>query len=545
MILRPRQEEFVSKCLAALGEKGNTLAIASTGFGKTVALSSVISNFGSSLVLQHRDVLVEQNRRTFKRISRAPSDLFVANRKRFVRNGHTFAMVQTLVRNLEKMAPVEIIATDEAHHAAAKSYRLIYERAQELNPAVKMFGVTATPERGDGKALREIYNNVADVVTLTELIQAGLLVRPRTFVIDCGLRDELRKVRVTASDFDMGEVEKIMDKMAVNDRIFDEWKRLAGDRRTVAFCSTVEHARHVVETFKNGGISAELVHGGMPESECEAIKKRLESGETQFVANVAKWTEGFDVQPIGCVILIRPCSHKSTVIQMIGRGLRTVDPERFPGVIKDDCVVLDFGYSLLTHGDINADPTLGEDKKDPKPRTCPQCEAVIPPRVYECPLCGAEIEKEERNLVAPQNREALTDFKMLEVELLEISPFRWEEVWDNLVFLANGLTAWAACINLRGRWVSVGAEDKGPVHVLSNNAERFVSLAAADDFLRTKGDKSNARKSKSWLSLPASEKQLQTLGLNPFSGFGVNRYRASCLLTWRFNERNIRAALAA
>jgi superfamily II DNA or RNA helicase len=71
------------------------------------------------------------------------------------------------------------------------------------------------------------------------------------------------------------------------------------------------------------------------------------------VVNVAVLTEGYDFTPTSCVVLLRPSSHKSTLTQMIGRGLRTVDPEEHPGVIKTDCVVLDFGTATLLTRPLN------------------------------------------------------------------------------------------------------------------------------------------------------------------------------------------------
>jgi DNA repair protein RadD len=82
------------------------------------------------------------------------------------------------------------------------------------------------------------------------------------------------------------------------------------------------------------------------------------AGKIQVVVNVAVLTEGWDDQPTSCVVLLRPSSYKSTMIQMIGRGLRTVNPEEHPGVIKSDCIVLDFGTSTLLHGSLEQDVDL-------------------------------------------------------------------------------------------------------------------------------------------------------------------------------------------
>ena len=318
MKLRPRQADFVHRCSYALAEHGNTLGVAPTGAGKTVMLSSAIKYFRRdgqpfrALVLQHRDELVSQNRATFKRVEPdVATDLYAADRKRWS-DGVTFAMVQTLARedNLASMPPMDLVVIDEAHHVAADSYLRIIDKAKELNPKVAILGVTATPQRADKKALVKVFTNVADVISIKELIESGNLVRPRVFVIDCGLRSELANVRRTVSDFDMAEVEKIMDKQAVTSRVIAEWKDKAGDRKTVVFCSTVEHAEHVTQAYADAGIKADLVHGGLSETARRKVLHDFEKDRFQVLVNVAVLTEGWDCQTVSCVVLLRPCSYQ-------------------------------------------------------------------------------------------------------------------------------------------------------------------------------------------------------------------------------------------
>lgn len=544
MILRPRQKAFVERCVSALKERGNTLGIAPTGCGKTVMLSAVADEIGGrSLILQHRDELVAQNRATFKRVSpTSESDLYTADRKRWS-PGATFAMVQTLSRgdNLDSIPALDLVVVDEAHHVAADSYKRIIDKARERNPKVRVFGVTATPQRGDRKGLVEVFDNVADVVSLSELIQGGFLVRPRFFVIDCAIRDALSKVRVTANDFDMAAVEAIMDKDAITDRVIAEWKAKAGDRKTVFFCSTVRHCEHVLEAFHNAGVAAAMVTGDMADGERRTVFKEFDRGVTQVLLNVAVATEGWDCQPVSCVGLLRPCSYKSTMIQMIGRGLRKVDPERYPGIVKDDCIVLDFGYSLLTHGSIDTDPIINPHRGEATKRKCPECGTLLPVGSVECAVCGHVIDRAEK-MLAEKERGELTDFSLKEVDLLEASPFRWQDLFDGSVTVASSINAWAVLVLRAGRWHAVGKVDGANARLLcvTGKDNRAVALAAADDFMREHGDKDAARKTKRWLTEPASEKQLAQLGMAGTMPFGLTKYLASIQMTWRFNEREIK-----
>jgi superfamily II DNA or RNA helicase len=541
MLLRPRQREFVQRCKDALHRKGNTLGIAPTGAGKTVMLSAVVGEMsGRSLILQHRDELVRQNRDTFRAINPGKeTDLFTAQRKRWSPNA-TFAMVQTLSRkdNLDSMPPMDLVVIDEAHHVAARSYCDILNKALELNPNVKILGVTATPQRGDGRALRAAFDNVADVITLTELIASGFLVKPRFFVIDCDIRGDLAKVKVTANDFDMDAVSQIMDKQAVNERVIQEWKDKAGNRKTVIFCSTVSHARHVMEGFIAAGVSCDLIHGDMPPTDRRRVLNRFDSSAIQVLVNVAVLTEGWDCQDVSCVVLLRPCSYKGTMIQMIGRGLRKVDPARYPGVIKSDCIVLDFGYSLLTHGSIESDPTVGQDREpgEARTKTCEGCGAEIPTGVMICPMCGHD-HTEEDSQGTP--RKPLEEFVMTEIHLMDMSPFRWQDMFDGAVTMASGIDAWACLVDHDGIWYALGGRAGTSANLLHQSPDKLQALASADDFMRQHGNKDAAKKTKRWLHEPASQAQLLRLNLANGIVFGMTKYLACCLITWKINEPRI------
>ena len=507
-------------------------------------LSACIDYSGGerALILQHRDELVAQNRRTFHRYhAGATSGVVDSSHKQFG-NEVTFAMVQTLARDnaLEHLRPVDTLAIDEAHHAAAGSWMKIVERCRELNPDTRLLGLTATPERADRKSLRVCWDNVADQITIGELIASGNLIAPRTFVVDVGVQADLRGVKKSMAEYDMSAVEAIMDKMAVNDDVVRHWKDKAGDRSTVVFCSTVEHAKHVCEAFRSAGVSAEVV--SQETSNRESILGRFDRGEIQVIVNVMVLTEGWDCQRVSCVVLLRPSSHKSTMIQMIGRGLRPVDPERYPGVRKHDCIVLDFGISTLQHGTLEQDARLDPEKAKGEARTkeCPTCRAVVPLGVHECPFCDHEFISEEREA---KEYEALAGFGMVEVDLLNASPFRYVDLWDDgSSLMACAFETWALVIWFRGQWHAIGGSDGDGVKYLAAG-EKVLALAQADDWLRERGDKKAAAKSKTWLNLPATDKQLQYLGIPKFEALGLNRYTAACKLTWKFSERVIRAKL--
>lgn len=550
MILRSRQKTFVERSIAALGEHGNTLGVAPTGAGKTIMLSAVAGEMikdsaAKACVLAHRDELTDQNSAKFQRVNPGVTTSIVDAAEKSWAGQVTFAMVPTLARaaNLDAMPAVDLLVIDEAHHAVADSYRRIIDRTLKRNPMARIFGVTATPNRGDKKGLREVFSNVADQIRIGELIGSGHLVKPRTFVIDVGVQEALKKVRRVAADFDMGEVAEIMNKEPVTAAVIGHWKEKAGDRQTVVFCSTVEHARSVTEAFNAAGVRAALVHGEMDDALRRATLGAYAEGSLQLIVNVAVLTEGWDHPPTSCVVLLRPSSYKSTMIQMVGRGLRTVDPEEYPAVIKSDCIVLDFGTSSLIHGSLEQDVDLdGRQISGEAPtKTCPECEAIVPLAVTECPLCGFDFaeEKEEGGEDATA-RDPLGSFVMAEIDLLARSNFEWADLHgDGAALIANGFKAWGGVFCLNGRWYAIGGAQGKAAHLLAVG-EQMVCLASADDWLNNNETDESAHKTRSWLTQPATDKQLAYLPAEYRMDYSLTRYQASALLTFHFNRGAIR-----
>jgi len=543
MILRPRQALLVQRTLAALGEHGNTLAVAPTGSGKTLMLSAVAGSLlnepdAKACILAHRTELTGQNRAKLERINpQLVTSVYDAQEKSW--DGHaTFAMVQTLSRraNLDQMPTLDLLVIDEAHHAVSPSYRDVIDQVLVKNPKAAICGLTATPNRGDGKGLREVFSNLADQITLGEMIASGHLVPPRTYVIDVGAQDALRQVRRTAMDFDMNEVATILNKTLITESVIGNWRAKAAQRKTIVFCSTVKHASDVCEAFNQAGIHAVLIHGDLTDSDRKARLASFETGSAQVVVNVAVLTEGYDYTPTSCVVLLRPSSYKSTFIQMVGRGLRTVDPQEFPGVVKTDCVVLDFGTASLMHGALEQEVNLeGHEHEGEAPtKDCPECGAIVPLAVMECPFCDHVWERS----TGPGGG-VLDQFVMSEIDLLSRSNFRWCDLFANDdALMATGFNAWGGIFFLNARWHAIGG-GKGLATRLLAVGERTVCMARADDWLNDNESEDSAFKTRRWLNEAPTPKQLQYLPPEWRADYGLTRYQASALLAFRFNRAAI------
>ena len=266
-----------------------------------------------------------------------------------------------------------------------------------------------------------------------------------------------------------------------------------------------------------------------------------ESGSAQVVVNVAVLTEGYDYTPTSCVVLLRPSSYKATFIQMVGRGLRTVDPEEFPGVIKTECIVLDFGTASLMHGSLEQEINLEGHQSDGEAPTkdCPDCGAIVPLACAECPLCGHVWERQAEDLGV------LADFVLSEIDLLRRSNFRWCDLFGfDDALMATGFNAWGGIFYLHGRWYAVGGGKNFRPHLLAIG-ERTVCMAKADDWLNDHESADSAYKTRRWLNEPPTERQLRYLPEQLRVDYGMTRYQASALLAFLFNKSSIQRLVVA
>ena len=550
MLLRPYQEVAVSDACTALDKHKNTLVVAPTGAGKTIMLSALVGKRYKKgkrvLIIQHRDELVEQNKEKFERVNPYITTSIVNGTVKHWDGEAVFSMVQTMSRdnNLRKRPKFDMVVIDESHHAAADTYRKVIDAVIEDNEDAEIVGFTATPNRGDGKGLRDVFNNCAHQIEMATLIREGFLVRPTSYVVDLGVNDQLDNVTRRGKEYDMEEVAAIMDRQVINERIVDEWMEKAGDRKTVVFCSTVLHAEHVCEAYLRAGIKANFVTGETPKDKRAEMLHDLEFGDLQVIVNVMVLTEGFDAPPVSCVVLTRPCSQKGTMVQMIGRGLRIVDPELYPNTIKTDCIVMDFGTSIITHGTLDETANLdGAEKREGEEaptKVCPECESEVATNTRVCPICEHEFQQKQKD--------ELHNFVMTEYDLMEMSPFMWIDPYGlGTAMMATGFQGFTMVAKVGNYWMAIVKPQTGRVRVVSIG-EKVHAMAAADDFLREIEDSSAANKSKRWLNQAATPKQKEILRNKGVQisemDFSWTKYKAACCLGYYFNRTQIDRLIA-
>ena len=508
-------------------------------------------------MLAHRDELTAQNEEKFKWVNPTISSSIVDSYGKSWDGQVTFAMVQTLSRenNLKEMPPVDLLVIDEAHHVTAPSYKNILEYARKVNPELKILGVTATPERGDKSSLGEVFNNCCDQIKIGELILSGNLVRPLTFVIDMGnATEKLKALRTRGKgDYNESEVASILDSEPLNSEVVRHWREKAGERKTVIFCSSVSHARNVTNSFNTSGISTALVTGEMTKEQRAIVFENMTKGSIQVIVNVAVLTEGWDYPPISCVVLLRQSSYKPTMIQMIGRGLRTIDPVIYPDIIKKDCVVLDFGISTILHGSL--DQMINLSSKNKGFKICPSCQNKIPKVAEECPLCNSDLVEQEQVEDKKQKvRTVLSNFEMAEIDLLRAVNFHFTEFEDDSL-LASGFNSWAYVHKKGDVWFAAGGRQTRtytantwtnnepmpdiPTRVIYQGG-KLEAIAAANDFLSLYEKQETAMKSASWRNQRPTEKQLNLIiPLGYRANNSLTRGDASAIITYTKIEQKL------
>lgn len=587
MNLRPYQERAVSSVLASFlrpivrtDEKTTgrgTLVVAATGAGKTIKMAHIGRRFAdylgrppNILILQHRRELVTQNRKKFQRVNRDwAAATYSGEEKRFARaSGYcgaaTFAMAQSLAqpRSLARLPAFDLILVDEAHHAVAPQQTAILARAVEINPDVRFCGVTATPERADGKGLGVHFDHVADIITISELVQEGYLVTPRGLVADIGLGDALHNVarRKKGGDYDMKEVAKIVDRPELTRAIIERWSEVAGDRQTAVFCATVAHAQHVCAEFEAAGVRATVITG---KDEPEDRARRLAAysrREFRVVVNVGTLTEGWDDPQTSCIVLLRSTASRSLLIQIIGRGLRIVDFEEIPDAApKSDCLILDFAASLEKLGGLATVIDLDAErrKREPGPppmKPCGECRRAIPLWARECPLCGYVYPEPK----APEAADAVqAELLVPEIVLrpidllLKTTLFAWIDLPDRdgkargRTKIASGGKAWALVTSPRdsGVWFAFGATEsasRAPQYLATGTLDEAMSHA--DAFLSREGDAKKYGRGSFYMRQPPSAAQLELAGKRHVRvSDRATMYEVGCWLTADLNRSQLAA----
>jgi superfamily II DNA or RNA helicase len=311
------------------------LVVMATGLGKTYLAGFFVKqmNAAKALFVAHREEILLQAEATFQRIfPRSVVGRYTGNRKEIEAN-LLFASVQTLGRtgHLELFAPghFDCVVVDEFHHAAAPTYRRLLTH---FRPRF-MLGLTATPDRTDQSDILSLCDdNLVYSVNLFYGIEQRLLCRFSYYGIHDGTVD-YTEIPWRNGRFDPHTLSNKLATLSRARHALKEWRDKA-QKRTLAFCVSIKHARFMEKQFAQDGVRAVAVYGGSEMDRSEALE-RLDQGSIQVVFSVDLFNEGVDLPSIDTVMMLRPTESKVLFLQQLGRGLR-----RHPD--KQRLIVLDF-----------------------------------------------------------------------------------------------------------------------------------------------------------------------------------------------------------
>jgi len=329
----PRPHEVQEEALSALSATraaGNSagLAVLATGLGKTwlAAFDSQLAGDGRVLFVAHRDEILDQAIRTFRRIRPHAVLGKYTGTEKSVDADVVFASVQTLARqkHLDRFAidSFAYVVIDEFHHAAASTYRRLLDH---FTPQF-LLGLTATPERTDGADLLALCgDNLVYRCDLVEGIRRRLLA-PFDYY---GVPDDVDYENIPWRNGKFDEAE-LTNRLAVTSRANNALQqfRRRGGTRALAFCVSQRHADFMSAHFEAAGIRSVAVHSGTSSAPRAESIRRLKDGELDVLFAVDIFNEGVDLPDIDTVLMLRPTESQVLFLQQLGRGLRLKEGKR-------------------------------------------------------------------------------------------------------------------------------------------------------------------------------------------------------------------------
>lgn len=330
---RPAQEMALAELDKTIEEGyDRAIAVMPTGLGKTYLAAFFARRFKRILFIAHREELLQQARRSFQHVMPERTSGIYDGKSKEADADMVFASIYTLGRKRHREAFKEqffdLVVVDEFHHAAAETYKSVLD---ELRTDF-LLGITATPDRMDGKDIYALCdNNVAFYMHFIEAINRGWLSPFRYY----GIYDAIDYSGVTwlGSRYDEQELlsEQLQDDVV--NRIYAAWQKYR-QTRTLAFCSSIAQADYLASFFRDKGHQVISLHSYTKEmSRAEAIR-RLETRELEIIFTVDLFNEGVDIPSVDTLLFVRPTESLTVFTQQVGRGLRVHEG-------KETCHIID------------------------------------------------------------------------------------------------------------------------------------------------------------------------------------------------------------
>ena len=322
-VLRDYQKDICSRIDGAWANCRSVMAQMPTGTGKTVVLASIIDGelkaagrggVYSVLIVAHRRELVEQISRTVTR--------FVGSRPRLLGRIHVKS-IQWLSRNISSLDFVpSLVVVDEAHHALAKTYRMLWEAW----PKARFLGLTATPYRLNGVGFTDLFDTLVCSLTVPEFMQKGVLatfdyvsIRPDSS--QQRLVDSLSK-RGADGDYQVKEMDGLLNRLSSIEGLYRSYLEYGERRKGIIYAISIEHAARIAGYYSSHGVAAVAISSRTSAAERARLIDEFRGGGIDVLVNVDIFSEGFDCPDVEVIQLARPTLSLAKYLQMVGRGLR-------------------------------------------------------------------------------------------------------------------------------------------------------------------------------------------------------------------------------
>jgi len=335
-ILNVLQDEALRELLEAhnLGQAAG-LVVLPPGSGKTRIAAEDAKRYGASRVLYvaHTHEILDVAQSEFDAVFGSAEVLRHSRGSSLSRPAMVnLTTIQLLRDHMTRIPPgaFDYVVVDEFHHAAAPSYRRLFER---LKPKF-LLGLTATPFRGDRQdILRLSGNNVLVNYELRSGIEAGILAPYHYY--GCFDNVDYSKIRHNGIRYDIRDLERALIIPERDTAIVQKWQQLAAGKPSLAFCCSHRHANRVCSSLQGQGVSAAAYLSDTPWKERVRLLEQHKTGDMTVLCVVDVLNEGADFPHVECLLFLRPTESKRIFYQQLGRGLR-----RYVG--KSHCVVIDF-----------------------------------------------------------------------------------------------------------------------------------------------------------------------------------------------------------
>ena len=317
-------QEHQSDALAfldSLRKEGKSIALLhhATGTGKTItALFDAKKLNRRVLYLVHRGNLVSQTlERVREHWPEITSEVYRGGKVK-PDSFCVLATVQAVHKNLHLFGQDEFgyLILDEAHHVPSDTFK---QTISYFKPAFTL-GLTATPERMDGRSLLEVFSEFAPRLGLQEAIEKGLLCPIRCLRVRTNV--DLNRIRFNGNDYRVSELEERLSVPQRNTLIVETYVQHVNGKPGVTFCVNVAHAEAMAQLYKESGVEAEAVSGRINRKQQDEILARYERGELQMLCACDLLNEGWDAPQTEILMMARPTLSRVLYVQQLGRGTR-------------------------------------------------------------------------------------------------------------------------------------------------------------------------------------------------------------------------------